>query len=177
MIGTHLPGRVRNVSLAPSNGLMPLFEAVSNSIHAIEEAGRAPEEGRIRIEIKRSAPRLSLDPDAAPAQGDIDGFTVTDNGIGFNEVNFKSFRTLDSEHKVDKGGRGVGRLLWLKAFETVSVESVFKDEDGKYQEADIHIWRDRWRDRRHSRHARWARPAPHDYQFERFPRPLPATKL
>ena len=63
MIGTNLPGRVRNVSLAPSNGLMPLFEAVSNSIHAIEEAGRAPDEGRIRIEIKRSAPRLSLDPD------------------------------------------------------------------------------------------------------------------
>lgn len=133
MIGTNLPGRVRNVSLAPSNGLMPLFEAVSNSIHAIEEAGRAPDEGRIRIEIKRSAPRLSLDQDAKPGQGDIDGFTVTDNGIGFNEVNFKSFRTLDSEHKVDRGGRGVGRLLWLKAFETVSVESVFKDEDGKYK--------------------------------------------
>ena len=52
MIGTNLPGRVRNVSLAPSNGLMPLFEAVSNSIHAIEEAGRAPEDGRIKIEPK-----------------------------------------------------------------------------------------------------------------------------
>ena len=133
MIGTNLPGRVRNVSLAPSKGLMPLFEAISNSIHAIEEAGRAPDESRIRIEIKRSAPRLSLDPDAKLGQGDIDGFTVTDNGIGFNDVNFKSFRTLDSEHKVDKGGRGVGRLLWLKAFETVSVESVFKDENGKYK--------------------------------------------
>ena len=77
MIGTNLPGRVRNVSLALSKGLMPLFEAVSNSIHAIEEAGRAPDEGRIRIEIKRSAPRLSLDPDAKLGQGDIDGFTVT----------------------------------------------------------------------------------------------------
>jgi hypothetical protein len=133
MIGTHLPGRVRNVSLAPSNGLMPLFEAVINSIHAIEEAGRAPDEGRIRIEIKRVAPRLSLEPDAPPTQGEIDGFTITDNGIGFNEANFKSFRTLDSEHKVAKGGRGVGRLLWLKAFEAVSVESVFKDDDGKYK--------------------------------------------
>lgn len=133
MIGTHLPGRVRNVSLAPSNGLMPLFEAVSNSIHAIEDAGRAPDEGRIRIEIRRGAPRLSLDPDAPHVQGEIDGFTITDNGIGFNEANFKSFRTLDSEHKVAKGGRGVGRLLWLKAFETVSVESVFKDDDGKHK--------------------------------------------
>ena len=148
---------------------MPLFEAVSNSIHAIEEAGRAPDESRIRIEIKRSAPRLSLDPDAKLGQGDIDGFTVTDNGIGFNDVNFKSFRTLDSEHKVDKGGRGVGRLLWLKAFETVSVESVFQGRERQVQEADIHVRRERRRDRRHSRHARWARPTPHDHQFGRFP--------
>lgn len=133
MIGTNLPGRVRNVSLAPSNGLMPLFEAVINSIHAIEEAGRAPDEGRIRIQIKRSAPRLALSPDDGNIQGEIDGFSITDNGIGFNEDNFKSFRTLDSEHKVAKGGRGVGRLLWLKAFEGVSVESVFKDADAKYQ--------------------------------------------
>ena len=133
MIGTNLPGRVRNVWLAASNGLMPLFEAVSNSIHAIEEAGRAPDEGRIRIEIRRTAPSLSLDPDAPPVQGEIDGFTITDNGIGFTEANFKSFRTLDSEHKVAKGGRGVGRLLWLKAFEAVSIESVFKDDDGKYK--------------------------------------------
>lgn len=133
MIGTNLPGRVRNVSLTPANGLMPLFEAVSNSIHAIEEAGRASDEGRIRIEIRRAAPRLTLDPDAAPASGEIDGFTITDNGVGFNEANFKSFRTLDSEHKVARGGRGVGRLLWLKAFEAASVESVFKDDDGKYK--------------------------------------------
>lgn len=133
MIGTNLPGRVRNVSLAPSNGLMPLFEAVSNSIHAIEEAGRAPDEGRIKIEIRRAPPRLLLDPDGPPVHGEIDGFTITDNGIGFNEANFESFRTLDSEHKVAKGGRGVGRLLWLKAFETVAVESVFKDDDGKYR--------------------------------------------
>lgn len=133
MIGTNLPGRVRNVSLAPSNGLMPLFEAVSNSIHAIEEAGRAPDEGRIKIEITRSAPRFALGENDTDIQGDIDGFTVTDNGVGFNEANFKSFRTLDSEHKVGKGGRGVGRLLWLKAFESVSVESVFKDDDGKYK--------------------------------------------
>jgi hypothetical protein len=133
MIGTNLPGRVRNVSLAPSNGLMPLFEAVSNSIHAIEECGRAPEDGRIKIEIKRSAPHLPLDQDDKAVQGDIDAFTITDNGVGFDEPNFRSFRTLDSEHKVNKGGRGVGRLLWLKAFEAVSIESVFKDDDGKYK--------------------------------------------
>jgi len=133
VIGTNLRGRVRNVSLAPSNGLMPLFEAVINSIHAIEEAGRAPDEGRIRMEIKRSAPRLALNPDDGDVQGEIDGFSITDNGAGFDEKNFESFRTLDSEYKVTKGGRGVGRLLWLKAFEHVSVESVLREPDGTYR--------------------------------------------
>jgi hypothetical protein len=133
MIGTHLPGRVRNVSLAPSNGLMPLFEAVSNSIHAIEEAGLHPDDGRIEISIQRSSPTLLSDLDESPVQGEIDGFVVVDNGVGFNESNFTSFQTLDSEYKVERGGRGVGRLLWLKAFEAVSIDSVFKDADGTYK--------------------------------------------
>ena len=32
--------------------------------------------------------------------------------------------TLDSEYKARLGGRGVGRLLWLKAFRRATVESV-----------------------------------------------------
>lgn len=134
MIGTNLPGRIRNVSLAPSNGLMPLFEAVSNSIHAIEDAGHPPDKGRITISIKRSPPPFAFGDSDAPAQGDIEGFTITDNGVGFNEANFSSFGTLDSEHKVKRGGRGVGRLLWLKAFHSVSVESVFLDDDGEFKQ-------------------------------------------
>jgi hypothetical protein len=41
----------------------------------------------------------------------------------------KSFQTLDSDHKVLKGGRGVGRLLWLKAFKVVKATSFFGGED------------------------------------------------
>ena len=58
---------------------------------------------------------------------DIASFTVTDNGVGFNDENFNAFLTLDTEHKIDKGGRGIGRLLWLKAFQRVDVASVFLD--------------------------------------------------
>ena len=43
-----------------------------------------------------------------------------------------SFRTLDSDYKLAYGGRGVGRLLWLKAFETIKVTSVFADKGEKY---------------------------------------------
>lgn len=39
-----------------------------------------------------------------------------------------SFETLDSDHKADMGCPRVGRLLWLKAFDRVSVRSTYRDE-------------------------------------------------
>lgn len=133
---TNLHGRLRNTSLPASSGLMPLFEAVVNSIHAIEEAGISMSKGKITVAILRGTQQSFefKDDDGAEnatAKEPIIGFRITDNGIGFNDDNMASFRTLDSEHKVDKGGRGVGRLLWLKAFKRVRVESTFDLTKGK----------------------------------------------
>ncbi len=133
---TNLQGRLRNTSLPASSGLMPLYEAVVNSIHAIEEAAVPMSKGRITVAILRGT-QQSLDfkddtgSDTVATKEAIIGFRITDNGIGFNDDNMASFRTLDSEHKVQKGGRGVGRLLWLKAFKRVSVESDFDETKGK----------------------------------------------
>ncbi len=124
---TNLKGRLRNTSLPKSHGMMPVFEAVVNSIHSIEEKGNVAD-GKIVLRINR-ATQGNLDLDAK-ALSPIIGFTITDNGCGFNEVNFKSFETLDSDHKIQKGCRGVGRLIWLKVFDLVAVESHFIDVDG-----------------------------------------------
>ena len=124
---TNLKGRLRNTSLPKSHGLMPVFEAVVNSIHSIEEKGNS-DNGKVILRINR-ATQESLDFDAKSLPP-ILGFTITDNGCGFNETNFKSFETLDSDHKIDKGCRGVGRLMWLKVFDLVEVESHFVDGDG-----------------------------------------------
>lgn len=127
---TNLHGRLRNTHLPKSHGLLPLFEAVVNSIHAIEEAGVSTSDGRITARIiRRPQGQLVLDDEKArrgpvPVE-DIVGFSITDNGIGFTDANFLSFQTLDSEHKIDKGCRGVGRLLWLKAFDGVNVYSIY----------------------------------------------------
>lgn len=135
---TNLHGRLRNTSLPYKSGLMPLFETVVNSIHSIEEAGLPPASGAITVEIIRS-PQLQIDLDrhqrkpGPDSSKDIIGFKITDNGIGFTDANMKSFKTLDSEHKVDKGCRGVGRLLWLKAFDKVNISSVYKDEKGNFK--------------------------------------------
>ncbi len=50
-IETNLQGRLRNTSLPQSSGLMPVFEAVINSVHAIEEADISSEAGLIRVSI------------------------------------------------------------------------------------------------------------------------------
>jgi hypothetical protein len=107
---------------------MPVFEAVVNSIHSIEETNNTTD-GKIFLRINRTT-QGSLDLDAK-SQSPIIGFTIIDNGCGFDEANFKSFETLDSDHKIDKGCRGVGRLMWLKVFGLVEVESHFFDVDGE----------------------------------------------
>lgn len=115
-------GRVNRLALKPSDrtALMPVMEAVSNSIHAIterfsEEAGKL---GRVHITVLRD-----LEQDDLP----IVGFDIEDNGIGFTDDNYRSFLTPDSRHKERRGGKGVGRLAWLKVFENVEVDSVYND--------------------------------------------------
>ena len=128
-ITTSLSGRLRNTSLPlKKNGLLPVFEAVSNSIHAIEDAGIPMEQGKITLEIIRED-QLPIDTGQA-THAPITKFRITDNGVGFTGDNFQSFLTLDSQYKATRGGRGVGRLLWLKAFERATIESTFRDDEG-----------------------------------------------
>ena len=128
-IKTNLVGRLRNTSLPISHGLMPLFDAVVNSIHSIEECSDDMSSGNIIVEIIRS-PKMRLDLRASEnIQEKITGFKITDTGVGFNDENMEAFETLDTEHKVAKGCRGVGRLLWLKAFNHVDINSAYWDGD------------------------------------------------
>lgn len=131
-LNTSLKGRLRNTHLPKTHGLLPLFEAVVNSIHSIDAQRKSEEpyivtEGEIKIKIIRDA-QTTFDETKKP---EIVGFEISDDGIGFNTDNFNSFQTLDSEYKIQLGCRGVGRLLWLKAFKRVSVHSVFKESGEK----------------------------------------------
>jgi hypothetical protein len=94
-----------------------------NSVQAIEDRPEKTVPGRITVEIER-LPELNVGGDPP-----IAGFRIKDNGVGFNDVNFDSFNTAFSEHKLPKGGKGLGRFVWLKAFERADVESVFTEPD------------------------------------------------
>ena len=124
-----LAGRVRNLSLpaTPANSLIPLFEAISNAIHAVETRwGQASDDrGEVTITIHR---RTDDEDDSH-----VTGFTVQDNGCGLTSANWDFFRTSDSPYKAVRGGKGVGRLSWLKAFKNCRVTSHF-EADGVYYE-------------------------------------------
>lgn len=108
---SDLVGRIKNTSLSPKDALMPIFEAIVNSIHSIEQRFEDLSEGKIDVKVIRNGQRMS--------------FEITDNGIGFTDENFSSFSLLDSQHKAAKGCRGVGRLLWLKVFEKAKINSIY----------------------------------------------------
>lgn len=116
-----LAGRVAKIRLDKQQPLMPLVEAVINSLHAIEDTDQVDSEIRI-IAHREAGMRLG---EEAERLAPIDSFTVEDNGIGFTDENQRSFETSDSSYKRDRGGKGIGRLLWLKAFERAEVESTF----------------------------------------------------
>ena len=118
-------GRIRNVSLPASKPLLPLYEAIVNSIQAIEDARET--KGNIEITILRDGRKAPSDRDGSVGLGDIIGFEVSDNGIGFNDENYTAFETSDTTYKQSRGGKGVGRFLWLVAFTKVEVESHFQD--------------------------------------------------
>lgn len=137
-ITTNLQGRLRNTALPYSSGLLPVFETVANSIHAIEDAGLEASDGSIEIKIIRNTHvQLDLETDSTKRgpepKGEIQGFMITDNGVGFDDDNMTSFLTLDSEYKAKRGGRGVGRLLWLKAFRQARISSTFTDREGNWK--------------------------------------------
>lgn len=101
-----------------AEALQPVFEAVSNSLHAVEDAfgDQYQQQGKITVTI------------ANPRSPDDIEITVDDNGVGLEPARFEAFCTTDTDYKISRGGKGVGRLLWLDAFDSIKVASIYRDE-------------------------------------------------
>jgi hypothetical protein len=69
--------------------------------------------GRIDITVSKLA-----DP------GGID-ILVADDGIGLDADRYAAFCEIDTDFKKSKGGKGVGRLFWLDAFDQIDVDSTY----------------------------------------------------
>ncbi|MBA9030397.1 ATP-binding protein [Rhizobium leguminosarum] len=123
MLFTNLRGQIRQTPLPKWKALLPLFEAVMNSVQSIQES-KAERAHTITIAIERD--EQGMFKDEVPA---ISGFSISDTGVGFDDDNFFSFNTAFSEYKYDRGGKGLGRFMWLKAFDNVEIKSVFQSDD------------------------------------------------
>lgn len=107
-----------------SEAMIPLFEAISNSIHSTIEKfdGDVSKKGEIIVDI------------TMPKKDKPLKVSVVDNGLGLNEKNYNAFITTDTDNKITIGGKGVGRLLWLDSFENINVHSTFlKDGEIKFR--------------------------------------------
>lgn len=122
----NIKGLVDRLELSQAKAMMPLFEAISNSIDAIEEHGDGFRHHLVRI-------RLVSTHDLAHQSGDeelvLDGFDISDDGVGFDDGNLASFQEAHTLSKVKVGGKGVGRFTFLKVFSSVHIRSVFQRKD------------------------------------------------
>ncbi|MBR3029515.1 MAG: sensor histidine kinase [Bacteroidales bacterium] len=112
-----------------STSLTPIIEAVCNSIEAI---GKSVVDGKIRIILKRDGSQ-DLGLESAPVKGEIIAVDIIDNGEGFTDENRESFDTFKSDHKLSSGGKGFGRFMFLKYFNRVTVESVYRKDEIYYK--------------------------------------------
>ena len=119
----NIKGLVDRLELSQAKAMMPLFEAISNAIDAIEEHKDGFSKHSICI-------RLVAAHDLAHQGGDdaivLDGFDISDDGVGFDDGNLASFKEAHTLSKVKVGGKGVGRFTFLKVFSSVHIRSVFQ---------------------------------------------------
>lgn len=122
----NIAGQVAQIKLPPAKALWPLFETVVNSLQSLEDSDVS--EKKIIVNAMRPE-YVQLQDDGQgntiEEQAHFDSFVVSDNGNGFNEENYRSFLVSYSRLKAKKGCKGIGRFLWLKAFDEVSVKSIY----------------------------------------------------
>lgn len=119
-------GKVQNLTLSPSDRLVPVFEAIVNSIQATGKDDKS----ELTVTAFRQTTQEVLNEEDLKYQ-QIESFEIVDYGEGFNQNNYQSFKTAESTYKSNLGCKGVGRFTWLKAFDTVEVESVYVENQSK----------------------------------------------
>lgn len=110
----------KEVRLPQKSALIPLYEAISNSIFSNAK--------KIRIIIKHeNLPKLVKTEKSINKIKDI---IIKDDGVGFTDENYKSFNKAYESNK--KSGKGKGRFFFLKAFENCSIESYYKKDEKNF---------------------------------------------
>ena len=115
----------------------PMLEAIVNSLEA-----RAT---NIEIHLDTIKQKTLFD---SLERVTVSGYTIIDNGVGFNKENRISFSNYLSSYKQKLGCKGIGRFTWLKIFEKISInsytgtENISFDFDKNFSEDSFNIKED-----------------------------------
>ena len=123
---------VETVDLTADDVLLPMMECIVNSVISLQQSDKPINEKIIQVKIQRGN---------SPKQTNLNNINtiksiiITDNGIGFNEKNYKSFETPFSKINKEYGCKGIGRFTVLAAFENLKTRSnYFEDGQWNYRE-------------------------------------------
>lgn len=119
--GVYYEGVIRDVNRSKTS-LQPVYEAFTNALEAIriKESGNDEFKGKIEIKIYST-------------QNTDQSFTfsklqISDNGIGFNDTEFKRFTTYKDFTKGFKN-LGSGRIQYTHYFDTTRLKSKYYNND------------------------------------------------
>lgn len=112
-------GVLKGVNKA-ADPLQPLYEAFTNSLEAIELRKRKGDYFSPQILVD-----FFYNADTEGKNSDLAKMVIVDNGIGFDNENFKRLQVFKDESK-GFNNRGSGRLQLLHSFTTVQYESTYQ---------------------------------------------------
>ena len=102
--------------------LQPIFECFTNALEAIKIKQNTAKSHKGEITIRIYASETTVQ------STELNGISITDNGIGFNDEEFKRFNTFKLTNKGFKN-LGSGRIQYVHYFDTTTVKSVFEQGD------------------------------------------------
>lgn len=109
--------------------LQPIFECFTNALEAIKIKQRSISDYRGEILIKVNTSETIVQ------STEFSSLSITDNGIGFNDEEFKRFNTFKLTNKGFKN-LGSGRIQYVHYFDNTTIKSIFEKE-GKYFEREF----------------------------------------
>ncbi len=124
-IGIYYKTELRTIS--KETPLQAIFEAFTNSFESIQtsrEQNSSEEKGFISIELHVIENLMSSETKTY----DFDKITITDSGIGFNDIEYTRFLNLRDDRKNFKN-KGTGRVQYLHTFDQTCIKSVYQDKN------------------------------------------------
>lgn len=126
---------VSEIDLKPNDVLLPLYEVVVNSVISLMQAKDLEDKDKkIQIQIFRGDKPTSTD--LFSNNNTISSIKVIDNGEGFTDLNYSSYKTAySSKNKKEFGCKGIGRFTVLATFEKILIKSNYQEnKNWKFRE-------------------------------------------